>query len=92
MVREDGTSQITVRGGEAEIFTPRGSERLPAGRTMLARGTASDPEFQILQAVAQDDWDRWNDNRDRQLAQSRSYNYVSRDISGAEDLVPVYRR
>ena len=85
-VRDDGTTQITVRGGEAEIFTPRGSERLPAGRTMLARGTASDPEFQILQAVAQDDWDRWNDNRDRQLAQSRSYNYVSRDIYGAEDL------
>ena len=85
-VREDGTAEITVRSGEAEIFTPRGSERLTSGRTMLARGTASDPEFQVAQAVPQDDWDRWNENRDRQLEGSRSYNYVSRDIYGAEDL------
>ena len=75
-----------MRSGEAEIFTPQGSERLSAGRTMLARGTASDPEFQIAQAVAYDDWDRWNEDRDRQLEGSRSYNYVSRDIYGAEDL------
>ncbi|MDP2996247.1 MAG: FecR domain-containing protein [Bryobacterales bacterium] len=85
-VREDGTAEISVRSGEAEIFTPQGSERLPAGRTMLARGTASDPEFQIAQAVPGDDWDRWNEERDRQLEGSRSYNYVSRDIYGAEDL------
>ena len=53
---------------------------------MLARGTASDPEFQIAQAVANDDWDRWNEDRDRQLEESQSYNHVSRDIYGAEDL------
>ncbi len=85
-VREDGTAEISVRAGEAEIFTPQGSERLTAGRTMLARGTASDPEFQVAGAVAYDDWDRWNENRDRQLEGSRSYDYVSRDIYGAEDL------
>ncbi len=69
-----------------EISTPSGSERLPAGQTMLARGTASDPEFQVVRAVAQDDWDRWNENRDRQLEQSASYDHVSPDIYGAEDL------
>ena len=31
-VREDGTTEISVRSGEAEIFTPRGSERLSAGQ------------------------------------------------------------
>jgi hypothetical protein len=85
-VREDGTAEISVRSGAADIFTPQGSQRLSAGQTMLARGTASDPEFQVARAVAYDDWDRWNENRDRQLLGSRSYNYVSRDISGAEDL------
>jgi hypothetical protein len=85
-VREDGTAEISVRAGEAEIFTPQGSERLSAGKTMLARGSASDPEFQVARAVAYDDWDRWNENRDRQLEGSRSYNYVSRDVYGAEDL------
>ena len=85
-VSEDGTTEITVRSGEAEIFTPSGSERLSAGQTMLARGTASDPEFQVVRAVAPDDWDRWNESRDRQLEQSAAYNHVSPDIYGAEDL------
>ncbi len=85
-VREDGTVEVSVRSGEVEIFTPRGSERLGAGRTMLARGTASDPEYQVVQAAAYDDWDRWNQNRDSQLQQSRAYNYVSPDVYGAEDL------
>ena len=52
----------------------------------VARGTASDPEFQVVRAVAQDDWDRWNENRDRQLDESASYDHVSPDIYGAEDL------
>ncbi len=85
-VREDGTSEITVRSGEAEIYTPRGAERLTSGRTMLARGSASDPEFQTLAAIRNDDWDRWNDRRDHDLERARSYRYVSSDIYGAEDL------
>ena len=85
-VGEDGQSEVTVRSGEAEVFTPRGSERLHSGRTMLARGTSSDPEFQIVKAIPEDNWDRWNEDRDRTLERSRSYQYVSRDIYGAEDL------
>jgi hypothetical protein len=85
-VHDDGTSEITVRSGEAEIFTTRGSERLRSGRTMYARGTASDPEFRVADEIAEDDWDRWNTGRDGDLERSRSYNYLSRDIYGAEDL------
>ena len=36
----DGATEITVRAGRAEIFSPRGSENLTAGRTMEARGDA----------------------------------------------------
>jgi hypothetical protein len=85
-VNDDGTSEITVRSGEAEVFTPRGSERLKGGRTMLARGTMADPEFRFVSELQDDEWDRWNERRDKDLARSRSYNYVSRDIYGADDL------
>ncbi len=53
---------------------------------MLARGTAADPEFQVVASTPVDDWDRWNDSRDHDLEQSRAYRYVSPDIYGAEDL------
>jgi len=85
-VRDDGTSEITVRTGEAEIFSPHGSERLEVGRTMYARGAASDPEFQVVDAIAPDSWDRWNGERDQYLLRSRSYEHVSRDVPGVEDL------
>ena len=85
-VHPDGTSEITVRSGEAEVFTPRGAERLKSGRTMIARGSASDPEFQIVNEIHDDEFDRWSERRDRDLERSRSYQYVNSDIYGAEDL------
>jgi hypothetical protein len=85
-IREDGTSEVAVRSGEADIFTPRGSEPLRAGQMIVARGTAADPEFQVSAAPALDDWDRWNENRDGRFERTRSYQNVNRDINGAEDL------
>lgn len=85
-VREDGQTEVTVRSGEVEVYTPRGAERLHSGRAMVVRGTASEPEFQMVRAAAEDDWDRWNENRNRQLERSVSYRYISRDICGAYDL------
>jgi len=85
-VLDDGTAEITTRAGEADIYTPRGVEKLNSGKTMMVRGTASDPEFQEVAALGQDDFDRWNEDRDRNLSRSRSVQYVSRDIYGAEDL------
>ena len=85
-VREDGTSEITVRSGEAEIYSQKGTERLSPGRTMYARGSSTDPEFQVSEAIPLDSWARWNEDRDRYLERSRSYEHVSRDVYGAEDL------
>ncbi|MGE5569816.1 MAG: DUF6600 domain-containing protein [Rhodospirillales bacterium] len=85
-VTTDGDSEITVREGEVEVFTPRGVERLRSGRTMIVRGTADNPDFQIVRAPDRDEWDRWNDERDKRLERSLAYQYVSRDIYGAEDL------
>ena len=85
-VHEDGTSEITVRSGEAEIDSQRGGEHLEAGQTMDARGPASDPEFQVVQGAPLDAFDRWNDDRDRYIENAQSTRRVSPNISGAEDL------
>ncbi|PYT31470.1 MAG: hypothetical protein DMG57_05015 [Acidobacteria bacterium] len=86
-VSDDGRAQITVRSGEADIYTPRGSEALSAGKTMLVQGTPADPEFQVVRAAEEDEFDGWNRDRDHYYQNnSKSYQYVSRDIYGAEDL------
>jgi hypothetical protein len=85
MVRPDGTSEITVRAGEAEAFSPGGSEPLRAGQMLMARGSAYDPEIQTATAFPNDDWDRWNADRDRYFERDMS-RYVSPDIYGTEEL------
>ena len=85
-VRDDGETEVTVRSGEVEVFTPRGVELLKSGKTMVARSTTSDTEFQLVSEIPEDDFDRWNVRRDRELNRSNSYRYVHRDIYGAEDL------
>jgi hypothetical protein len=86
LVRPDGTSEITVRAGDAEAFSPRGSEPLHAGQAMLARGSAYDPEIQTVAAYPGDDWDRWNADRDRFFERADVPRNVSPDIYGTEDL------
>ena len=86
-VRPDGSSEITVRAGEADMLSPGGSERLPAGQTMYSRGSASDPEFMTTGAIPNDDWDRWNADRDRALERyDDASRYASPDIQGAQEL------
>jgi hypothetical protein len=86
-VLPDGTTAVTVRdGGRAEIYTPRGSEVIRDGQTLRARGTAADPEFQVAGAPGEDEFDRWNNNRDRDLNRSQSYRYVPRGVYGVDDL------
>jgi FecR protein len=85
-VLDDGSTEITVRSGELDVYSPKGTEQLQAGRTMLVRGDSSDPEFQMADQPALDQFDEWSANRDRTLLASQSYQHVSRDIYGADDL------
>lgn len=85
-VKADGTTEITVRSGSAEVSSPKGTVPLEAGKTMEARGSADDPEFQVVNAIALDEWDRWNGERDRVLERSTSGRYVNPDINGTEEL------
>lgn len=90
LVRPDGSSEITVRAGDAEVFSVTGSERLQVGTTLLSRGPIGDPEFMTVTAAAPDDWDRWNFERDRsqeRLADnSRRSAEISPDVNGTEEL------
>ncbi len=86
-VFDDGHSEITPRMGEAEIYSPKGTENLQPGNTLMARGDPSDPEFQIVKAIEQDDFDHWNAERDQKLSrQSQSSRYVGPDVDGTQDL------
>lgn len=91
-VQSDGMTEITVREGQAEIFSPTGSEDLNAGQTMMARGTASNPEVQVVAGIPTDDWDRWNSDRDRDVSRAEANSrYVSPDVYGTESLDPYGR-
>lgn len=87
-VQPDGTAEIIVRRGEAEVFTPSGSQRLRAGNAMLVRGGSGGPEYQMISAAPRDEWDRFNEQRDKELRRGQQYysQYVPRDVYGAEDL------
>jgi hypothetical protein len=85
-VKPDGSTEVTVRSGEAEIASPKGTEKLAAGKTMAARGSADNPEFQVGAAIAQDAFDRWNLERDQDLEKSVSGRYVNPDVNGVEEL------
>jgi len=86
-VRSDGSSEITVRAGEAELNSPSGSERLPAGQTMYSRGSIDNPEFRSAPAIPFDEWDRWNADRDRFFERAPDVSrYAGPDIQGAPEL------
>ncbi len=86
-VRPDGSSEITVRAGEAELNSPSGSERLPAGQTMYSRGPVDNPEFRSAAAIPFDEWDRWNADRDRFFERAPDVSrYAGPDIEGAQEL------
>jgi len=87
-VDADGTSHITVRHGEADVSTEKGSEKVAENATMDVRGSMTDPEFQLVAAAARDEWDGWSDQRDTYLLRAQSQRYVTSDVSGVEDLDP----
>jgi len=85
-VYDNGTSQISVRSGQAEILSPHGSERLDAGRSVMVRGDANNPEMQDVADVPRDQFDDWSAGRDQELAASQSTQYLNTDVQGASDL------
>ena len=87
-VHGDGEVWVIVRQGTAEVASPVGVEVLKKGKRMIIRAgqEKDESEFIITKATLRDEWDEWNERRDKSLRKSESYRYVSRSIYGAEDL------
>jgi len=86
-VTPDGETDLTVRDGSVAVETPQGAQTIGADTTLVASGSADAPTTSVREAIARDDFDRFNSERDR--VQSRalaSASYVNRDIDGVDDL------
>ncbi len=77
---------VTARKGSAEVASVHGTAQLRKGRRLVIRGAGKDIALRSARAHPEDAWDRWNEQRDRQLTKSDAYTYVNRSIYGAEDL------
>lgn len=99
-VAEDGSTEMTVREGEVELSSDREPIVVAKNQRVAIEGGDS-PRYLLESAQERDEWDRWNENRDDQLAQARSREYLSPNIAmGATELdtyghwteVPTYGR
>jgi hypothetical protein len=58
-VNRFGETVIVPYGGDVRVVAPGGSQWLPVGQKMIARGSPADPEFRIVSAVTR--WSRLTD-------------------------------
>jgi hypothetical protein len=86
-IQIDGDSQteVTVRKGTVQVSTPQGSTNVEAGQVIYVRGMEN-PEYQVANARPFDEFDRWNEQRDRTIEQAQSWQYTNRYYAGAQDL------
>lgn len=88
-VQNDGTTEVIVRNGEAEVYNQElGNIVVKKGRRIVIEG--DDPGYyQIAKLRDRDNFDQWSDRRDDELsyqADSLSARYVPAGIPGVYDL------
>lgn len=66
-IGKDGSSWVTVRRGTVDIVTPQQTYALQQGRTLVARGSASNPAISYTSAIAFDSFDDFNAQRDQTM-------------------------
>ncbi len=64
-VTRDGVTEVTARSGRADVIAPQGTQVVAAGSTLYAQGPAANPSIRSDAALALDDFDRFNLDRDR---------------------------
>ena len=77
---------ISVMKGKTEVAFQVTSRTLESGRTMIVRSGTGGAEFEVQRSVPMSELDDWAASRDKEARQTTSYQYVSRDISGAGQL------
>ena len=84
-VRENGDTRLQVRRGRAIVASGGGQVPLGAGDGILIEGQEP-PRYDMIAVSAPDGWDGWVADREARYSNVRSYQYVSADIAGVEDL------
>jgi FecR protein len=88
-VQEDGTTEVSVRSGEAEVYNQElDTIALKKGRRIVVEGS-DHGDYRLAKLQDKDSFERWNDRRDDELAiqeDSLSARYVPRGIPGVYDL------
>ena len=84
-VRPNGDTRVQVRSGRAVVASAGGQVPLGAGAAMVIEGSEP-PRYDMVGMPHPDGWDGWVRDRDSRYANVQSYNYVSPDIAGAQDL------
>ena len=85
LVNNNAETQIVVRRGSADIATQQGSTTVAEGQMITIAGT-DNPQYQVSNAPARDDWDNWNNDRDRAILGAQSWQHTDRYYTGSEDL------
>jgi hypothetical protein len=85
IVNSEAETKVIVRRGSADISTSQGSTRVDAGQMITIAGT-DNPQYQVSTANERDDWDRWNNDRNRSISGAGSWNKTNRYYTGSEDL------
>jgi uncharacterized protein DUF6600 len=88
-VDEDGSTEVIVRKGQAEVYGQEiGTVVVKKGKRVIVEGR--EDLYQLTGLEDEDDWDRWNDDRDNGLFSgvdsSDSARYIPVSVPGAYDL------
>jgi hypothetical protein len=84
-VMPDGSTNVVVREGSAEISEPQGSTQVDRGQMITIQGT-DNPEYKISSAPAADAWDSWNQDRDHKISSASSWSHTDPYYTGSQDL------
>jgi len=84
-VRENGSSDVVVTEGSAEVYNNDTYVTVHQAERMEIEGGGNN-YYDITELPKKDDWDVWNDQRNDALAQAQSPKYVEQQVAGVEDL------
>ncbi len=84
-VDERANTRVSVRRGSATVAAGGGQIPVNEGEAIELEGLES-PRYDIVSLSRQDAWDQWVGEREGRLDHALSYQYMSADIVGADDL------
>src|SRR5437867_2992013 len=84
-VASEAETLVTVRRGGANVAASGGSANLDMNQQMIIRGN-DEAEYEVQPARPPDDWDHWNQDRDREIIEAQSWQHANTRFTGANDL------